>query len=147
MTELAKLINQVSTKGGREALAAYIENGGDLSEIDKKRREVLAHLVLGTPLRKRGRPKQNEERNRNIRMDIAYLKGNGLPAYTNEASQRPRSVPVVQVDSTTAAKVVSEVYRLTEKTVIKIWERRDKDDPEWALREASGARFKDGLPW
>ncbi|MCF6225765.1 MAG: hypothetical protein L3J22_05600 [Xanthomonadales bacterium] len=147
MTGLAKLISGASAKGGSEALAAYIENGGDLSEIDMRGREVLSHLLLGKSVRKRGRPKKNEKRNRDIRREVAYLKGNGLPAHTNDASQRWRSVPAVQEHSTTAAKVISEVYGLTEKTIIKIWDKRDKDDPEWAQWEASGAKIKEGLPW
>ena len=146
MNELAELISQVSAKGGRKALAAYIENGGDLSGIDVRGREVLAHLVLGKSPSKRGRPKQNEVRDKEIRKFVAYLKGNGLPAYTNDGSQRSRSVPAVEVDSTTAAKVISEEYGLTEKRIIRIWDRRKKDDPELARWEAFGDRFKDGLP-
>jgi hypothetical protein len=149
MTDLAVLIQKVIKFGNseREGIAAYIENGGDLSKLGDHERKVLALLVRGKSPRKRGRPPQNEKRDRDILHQLAYLKGNGLPVSTNEGSQRERSVPVVEFPAKTGAEVIADVCGLKEQTVIHIWDNRDKDDPELVEWEAKGKRFKDRVPW
>ena len=153
MTDLAVLIQKVIKfgKGERESVAAYIENGGDLSRLSDQEREVLAVLIRGKSPRKRGRPKLNAKRDRDILHELAYLRGNGLPVTTNEGSERERSIPVVDGVAKTAAEVVASVYGLKPSRIEQIWDDRDKDNPELADElaewEAKGKRLKNMVPW
>lgn len=134
MTDLSALIQKVIKFGQseREGIAAYIENGGDLSRLCDQEREVLALLIRGKSPRKRGRPKRNAKRDRGILQELAYLKGNGLPVSTNEGSERERSIPLVEGVATTGAEVIASVYGIKPGRIKQIWDDRDKENPELA---------------
>jgi len=109
-----------------EPLAQYIESGGDLSGSTEDQRQILARIVRGKSPRRRGQKlnKGTAERDWQICLDIACLRAYGLPAYTDSRH-----------GTKDACSVVTERWKLEERTVRKIWSKRDKSDPVLKLLE------------
>lgn len=130
-----------------EGLASYIEHGGDLSDIGKQEREILARLVRRQSPRKPGqrfKDKQGRDlewRDFQICCDIAYLHGNGLPIETE--SRYDKSVSAVEYPAKDAVTVVASTWGLEGRTVAGIWYKRDKNQPKFKCREKMGRRSKE----
>jgi hypothetical protein len=115
----------------RLAFASYIENGGDLSSINIFQRSMLASIVRGN----------TAERHLDICRQVAFLKGTGLPVYTD--SQKRRKSPVVESNtevSDDACTVVGEVMGRKPEYVQKIWQKRTQD-MQLDLCEAHGKKI------
>lgn len=116
---LSKLLWYFVHENDGEPLAQYIESGGDLSGATEEQRQILARIVRGKSPRRRGQKlgRGLAERDWQICLDIACMRAKGLPAYTYSRH-----------DAKDACSVIAEQWKLGERTVRKIWSKRDKSD-------------------
>lgn len=149
-SELRKKIRHVTETGdkkSRESLASFIVEILGL-EAGETERDALFRVLTGQSPRKQGEKisdYETKERNRKMCRDIAYLCGNGLPAYTD--SRKLKSVPTVEAPAEDACTIVADIYFLSHGQVRKIWVARDKDDPELKRLEYLGRKYRKSLPW
>lgn len=98
----------------REPLARYIEQGGSLDGLGKHGREILAKLVRGRSVRKRGQKLKRpevEKRNELVVANVAFAKGTDLPIYTDTGEDD-------------ACGLVAEQFSLSREHVIRLWQSR-----------------------